>query len=212
MASLNGHEPQKRQVYGAQVCPILRKNTKAIYEPAPWRFHWASVLAIAPESRNAGQFLSRLPVSSMACFSHSATSMKTKLLLLVVLGVLLASCRDTIGGKGAAEPEVAKFHEQLNAGAFEAIYGAAGSDFKNAAPKEKVLALFAAIGRKLGRYQSSKEINWDVRTFNLTTTAVLVYQTTFERGEATETFTYRISDGKAVLVGYNIGSLDMLIK
>jgi hypothetical protein len=38
----------------------------------------------------------------------------------------------------------------------------------------------------------------------------LVQETTFARGKGTETFTYTIKSGKAVLAGYNINSMDML--
>ena len=49
-------------------------------------------------------------------------------------------------------------------------------------------------------------------THNLVTTVVLVYSTQFEDGEATETFTFRIEDNVPELLGYNVASLDMLIK
>lgn len=138
--------------------------------------------------------------------------MKIQVIALVALSLVLSGCGDTINGKSVAEPEVEKFHERLSARDFAAIYNAADPDFQKAVPKDKIFALFAAINRKLGHLQSTKEINWNVRTFNLTTMAVLVYQSTFADGEATETFTFRVSDGTAKLVGYNIGSLDMLIK
>ena len=131
--------------------------------------------------------------------------------LAVAAAFLLTGCGDTVGGKTAAEPEVAKFHDRINAGQYEAIYANSDPDFQKAAPKDKVLALFAAIERKLGHFKSASEITWNVRTFNMTTNAVLAYKSAYERGEATETFTFRVSNGKAVLVGYNINSLDMLI-
>jgi hypothetical protein len=115
-------------------------------------------------------------------------------------------------GKGVAEPEVVRFHELLNAGDLEKIYSTTAVEFQQSAPKEKILALFSAIKRKLGPYQSSKELNWNVNTYNLTTNVVLVYQCKYEQGEATETFTYRISNEKPQLLGYNISSLDMLLR
>jgi hypothetical protein len=38
------------------------------------------------------------------------------------------------------------------------------------------------------------------------------YQIEFADGDATEALTFRVFDGKSELIGYNICSLDMLIK
>lgn len=129
-----------------------------------------------------------------------------------MIAVVLSGCGDTINGKSLAEPEVAKFHERLEARDFEGMYESSSGDFQAAAPKEKVIALFEAIDRKLGPLRETKQVNWNVNTQNLTTTVVLVYASKFHEGEATETFTFRISDQKPELIAYNIASLDMLIK
>jgi hypothetical protein len=134
------------------------------------------------------------------------------ILVLGIVAFILLGCGDTINGKGLAEPEVAKFHERLRSGDFEAMYSNSSRDFQAAAPKDKVIALFAAIDRKLGPLQETKQINWNVNTQNLTTTVVLIYASKFQEGEATETFTFRISNQKPELIGYNIASFDMLIR
>lgn len=135
-----------------------------------------------------------------------------RLLALVFALVALPGCGDLVSGKGVAEPEVTRFHERLTAREFEAIYASASDDFRKAAPKEKFLALLAAIDRKLGAMKSTKQVSWNVRRFNFKTTAVLGYKTTFEGGEATETFTFRIADGKPELLGYNISSMELMTK
>lgn len=134
------------------------------------------------------------------------------LLLALSLSLLLVGCSDTINGKALAEPAAVAFHESLNAGKFADIYDGTNEAFKNAAPKDKVVALFAAIQRKLGRAETWNTVSWNVKTFNLVTNVVLVQETKFEQGTATETFTFRVDDGKVSLVGYTINSLDMLIK
>jgi hypothetical protein len=126
--------------------------------------------------------------------------------------LFLAGCGDTINGKAIAEPQVAAFHERLDAKRFDEIYADAADEFRAAGPRERVFALFAAIGRKLGKVKSASTSTWNVNTFNFTTTVVLAVDTEFERGTATETFTFRVSGEKASLVGYNINSLDMLIR
>jgi hypothetical protein len=138
--------------------------------------------------------------------------MRIRLLLLALIGFLLAGCGDTMAGKGIAEPEVTRFHEMLKGRNFEAMYAATGAEFKSLVPKATALALFAAIDRKLGSLRQTQQINWNVNTRNLVTTVALVYQSRFEAGEATETFTFRVQNGKPELIGYNIASMDMLIK
>lgn len=138
--------------------------------------------------------------------------MKNRFLLATSLLLLLAACADTINGKSIAEPAVTQFHEQLKQGDFDAIYEGATAEFKGAIAKDKALALFSAIDRKLGPLLETKQINWSVNTHNLVTTVVLVQASRFRDGEATETFTFRVDDASAKLLGYNISSLDMLIK
>ncbi len=124
----------------------------------------------------------------------------------------LVGCSDTINGKSVAEPQIATFHQRLNQKQFDELYTTASDEFRKAASKEKVMALFSAIDRKLGPAKSWTTKTWNVRTFNLVTTVVLVEDTVFEKGQGTETFTFKVSGDKATLVGYNINSLDMMTK
>jgi hypothetical protein len=137
--------------------------------------------------------------------------MKWLIPLLAVLPVL-CGCGDTIGGKAIAESEVARFHDRLKAGEIDEIYSSADAALRNAVSKEKLSELFAAMNRKLGRLKSSREINWSVKTFNLRTTAVVVQESVFDRGTATETFTYVIKDREPKLVGYNVNSWEMMVR
>ena len=138
--------------------------------------------------------------------------MNRNILFAIVPCLLLSGCGDTIHGKSVAEPQIAAFHQNLDARRFEEIYSAASPEFRRAAPKEKVFALFSAIGEKLGKVQAASTTSWNVRTFNFVTTVVLVEGTRFEHGAGTETFTFRVDGDKASLVGYNINSLDMLTR
>jgi hypothetical protein len=132
------------------------------------------------------------------------------LILVLTSCVALCGCGDTIKGKSVAEPQIAVFHADLNAKRFDKIYAAAGDEFRKAAPKEKVLQLFTVIEKKLGPVVSTSIKSWNVKTFNFVTTVVLVADTKFEKGSGTETFTFQVSGEKALLVGYNINSLDMM--
>ena len=138
--------------------------------------------------------------------------MKRSVFLMVIMALLLLGCTDMIKGKSVAEPKVAVFHDRFNEGQYEEIYSEAADEFKKAASKEKVLALLSAIDSKLGKVQSSSITTWNVKSFNLNTTVVLVSDTEFELGTGTETFTFRVIGDKATLLGYNINSMDMMTR
>ena len=69
-----------------------------------------------------------------------------------------------------------------------------------------------AVQRKLGKVTQTSTAGFNVRTFNFTTTVVLTQSTTFEQGTGTEAFTFQMEGEKAVLVGYNINSKDLILK
>jgi hypothetical protein len=135
-----------------------------------------------------------------------------KLLMLAAAFAALTGCGDTLKGTQYAEATVAEFREQMKARQFEQIYDATGADFKTATSRENGIALFSAVDRKLGGFKRAQQINWSVNTHNMVTTVVLVYDSEYSDGNATETFTVKVDDGKGELVGYNIQSLQMLIK
>jgi len=139
--------------------------------------------------------------------------MKTLLLLLILSIALIASgCGGVFKGKKAAEQAVADFHKLYNDGKLAEIYSAGHSKLKSATSEKEFLAFLGAVQRKLGKVTQTSSAGFNVRTFNFTTTVVLNQSTTFERGSGTETFTFQTEGNKAVLVGYNINSNDLILK
>jgi hypothetical protein len=139
--------------------------------------------------------------------------MKAISLLLVVSLVMFAcGCGGMIKGKKAAEQGVADFHTLYNDGKMAEIYSGGHSKFKSATTEKKFLEFIGAVQRKLGKVTQTTQVNFNVRSFNLTTTVVLKQNTTFEMGTGTETFTFQMDGEKAVLVGYNINSQDLILK
>ena len=137
--------------------------------------------------------------------------MKRLLMTLAAL-VALAACSDTVHGIEYAEPAVAQFRDMMRAGQFERIYDSTAPEFRNATPRTDGVALFSAIDCKLGKLEHADKISWNVNTRNMTTLVVLVYRSKYHDGEANETFTIKVDDGKGAIIGYNIDSLAMLIK
>ena len=132
--------------------------------------------------------------------------------VVVLLLAVLAGCSDTIHGKEYAEPAVARFRALMKAHDFERIYDSTSAQFKEITPRDKGVALFAAVDRKLGAFRSAEQINWSVNTNNGVTIVVLAYASKYAGGDATEIFTFQVDEKTPVLVGYNIQSLEMLIR
>lgn len=128
------------------------------------------------------------------------------------LVLLAAGCGNFVKGKAAAENSMARFHQQYSDGKLDDIWQEAHAKFRSASTKEKYDAFMGAVLRKLGKVKSTSNAGWRVNSHNLTTTVLMTQQTVFERGEGTESFTFEMEGGKAVLVGYNIQSMDLITK
>jgi len=133
-----------------------------------------------------------------------------KLLLMAATIVLAAASCSTKEDLATAEREVEKFHRAYNAQQFDAIYGKTTDELKKNATSQDFVAMLETVQRKLGKMTETKRTNWTVNFATGGTTVKLVYETSFEQGKGTETFTYRVSGKKALLMGYDITSKNLL--
>ena len=129
-------------------------------------------------------------------------------LALIVLAVVSCSSSEDVA---TAEREVQSFHEAFNAGQFDKIWDGAAEDLKKGSGKEEFVGLLQTVDRKLGKTTAGKRENWTVNYGTGGTTVKLVFETSFAKGKGTETFAYRISGKKALLVGYNLNSKNLLL-
>ena len=111
----------------------------------------------------------------------------------------------------SAERAVASFHSDLNAGAFDAIYAASGTDLKAAATRERFVKVLAAVHRKLGLYKTGKTAGWNDNATLNGHFVTLNVQAGYERGAATEQFVFRVSGDRTLLAGYHVNSDAMLL-
>ena len=110
-----------------------------------------------------------------------------------------------------AEKAVARFHTMLDAGQNAQIYQESASEMKSAAAESKLTDLLAAVHRKLGTVQKAEQKGWNDQVNTGGHFVTLNYATTYARGDAAETFVYKIAGEKAELVGYNINSNALII-
>jgi hypothetical protein len=132
----------------------------------------------------------------------------------VVLGIALVAsgCGGMFRGKKAAEQSVADFHKLYNERNLTEIYATAHFKLKSATKEPEFLDFIGAVQRKLGKVTQTSNTGFNVRTFNFKTTVVLTQSTTFEEGTGIETFTFEMDHDRAILLGYNINSKELILK
>jgi len=96
------------------------------------------------------------------------------------------------------------FHQQFNAGAFDAIYANSDRLMKNAGPAKGFVELLSGIHSKLGDFKSAETPGWNDQVTTNGHFVTLIYQSKYALGAAEENFTFRIDGGHATLVGYHI--------
>jgi hypothetical protein len=124
---------------------------------------------------------------------------------------LLAGCTAAANDLPVAQDGVTRFHQMLNTGDSAGIYADSGPDFKKASTQADMVALFDAIHRKLGNFQSGKVTGWRENTTMSGTYVTLGYSASYDRSQVSETFSWRIDKGHAMLASYFITSNYMMV-
>ncbi|WP_028580876.1 hypothetical protein [Desulfogranum japonicum] len=132
--------------------------------------------------------------------------------IILILSLFISSCSNFSEGKPKAEQALAEFYRNYNSPNFELIYDQAHEDFKKSTPRKEFLDFMMVVRQKLGEETESKNVGWKVNTHNLKTYVSLTQETTFQEGQAKESFLFRIQDEKAYLLNYNINSKDLIMK
>lgn len=125
--------------------------------------------------------------------------------------LLMCGCSGMFKGLKSAQQAVTDFHSAFAEAKFTDIYTASHVKFKKATTEKDWLEFISAVHRKLGKPTQTTQVRFNQNTHNLTTTVVLVQNTTFEHGSGSETFSFHMDGEKALLVGYNINSKDLIL-
>lgn len=131
---------------------------------------------------------------------------------IILAATVLAGCGGIFNGKGAAETAIVHFHALYNEDNLDEIWKEASPRFTAALTKPKYDEFMGAVERKLGKVISSANAGWNVKSFNLNTTIYMAQNTVFEHGQGTESFIFEMSGTNAVLLDYNIQSMDLIVK
>jgi hypothetical protein len=119
---------------------------------------------------------------------------------LIGAAILLSGCGFR-GQNHEAEARVAHFHQLFNDENVEGLLGLIAPEFRGTADPETFAALMRGLQEQLGDTQQSQLKDWRVE-YLPQRRLTLIYQTRFERGEATEMFTFDYKEPPR-LVRYN---------
>jgi hypothetical protein len=132
------------------------------------------------------------------------------LFITIVSASLLIGC--SFGeSKKAAEAAADQLFIELAKGPSEKYYDLYSEEFYSSTSREDWKRMREKVNEKLGNYNGHKLVSWNVKSFNLKTTTVLVYTVTYAKYEATETLAFVGSDHPK-LVGHNINSKGLLLE
>lgn len=132
-------------------------------------------------------------------------------LALVVWGMW--QCGSTLRtGYRLAEPAVRQFHQQLDAGQYNEICDQAADGFCASGPEDKTVPFLTAVHEKLGKSGTAKEGQVNVHSGTDGTFLTVNFDTAYEAGSATETFTWIKTGGTIKLYRYNIQSNALILK
>lgn len=124
----------------------------------------------------------------------------------IAVAVLCASACAFTDQRDVAEAEVQRFHRLYNQRQAQALYADASDELKRITQEEDFVRLMTELHDDFGNVRDASRNSWSVDIDNGRTTVKLRYDIVFERGEASEAFTYRIEAGRPILVTYRISS------
>lgn len=142
--------------------------------------------------------------------SRLVTRPELRSLFVVLVFAGLASCSsgDHIA---TAEQGVAEFRQFMEAQEFAKVYANGSEELRKSTSEAEMTKILGALSSKLGKVKTAQKSGWHVNFHTSGTFVTLGFKTEFEKGTGVEQFIFRISDGRPMLVSYNVNSPALLI-
>jgi len=99
----------------------------------------------------------------------------------------------------------------MDAQQFAMVYANGSNELRKSTSETEMTKILGALNTKLGKVKSAEKSGWHVNFHTSGTFVTLGFKTQFEKGSGTEQFVFRVSDGKAQLVSYNVNSPALLV-
>jgi hypothetical protein len=126
--------------------------------------------------------------------------------VIAIAGMLLLAACSSGENVAGARRAIVQFHARLNSGQYKQIFNDSDAGFKQASSEADMTKLLNAVHTKLGSFEDGTQSGWRVNYNTTGNNTVIQLGSNFEKGKATETFTF-VGDAAAPrLFGYNINS------
>jgi hypothetical protein len=132
----------------------------------------------------------------------------TRAVLVLTLGLAVVVSCGALQDRGAAEAAVDRFHVLFNEASDSVIYNEADPELRRSMTVPAFAVLLRSMHRDLGIFKQARRTGLDAEKEKVS----LVYDSEFERGRATERFTYTIRQAKAYLVAYEVTSPVLIVR
>ena len=127
--------------------------------------------------------------------------------IVLMFGYFMWQCGSAMSvGARLSDDSVRRLHSQLDSGAYDDILRESDEAFQNSASREELLKFLTGIHSKLGTARVCSRQHMSVNAGTHGTFINVTYRSTFDQGDAVETFIWRKAAGKLMLAGYRVQS------
>ncbi|MEP3422114.1 MAG: DUF3887 domain-containing protein [Erythrobacter sp.] len=131
--------------------------------------------------------------------------MPIKIIAAACFALLLSACNPMAQLESSKE-QVTQFHAVYNDGDARTLYGMTAPEFRDVTSIEQMNELVAYVTEKMGKVESAERAGFNIDSQNGETQTIVTMTTQFEKGEATETFTFKGTGDDLGLTGWNVDS------
>lgn len=131
-------------------------------------------------------------------------------ILVLIVCLVLTACGGMNEDATAARVSVSDFRSYVSSGDHGAIYAMSDPLYRKTVTRQQHDKLFSLLKKRMGDFDTATETGWKVNYTTEGQFVVLTYNARFSKGEGAETFTWKVTDGKPTLAGYNINSPALL--
>ena len=103
-----------------------------------------------------------------------------------------------------SEAEVDRFHQRWNQSYFTAVYNDSHTDFRIAQTPQLTIAQLQHNRNFFGVFKSGTQRSAEIVSKQSDKDIILNYQSVYDHGTANEVFTFRMTDGKPLLMKYRM--------
>ena len=128
--------------------------------------------------------------------------------VIVLAGLAACSSGEPMA---TAEQGIAELRQLTQNRQFAQVYAGSSEELCKTTSEADMVRILGALNNKLGGVKNAEKNGWKVNFHHSGTCVTLGFKTELEKGSGAEHFVFRVTDGRAALVTYNVNSPALLI-